>query len=353
MLDSAVLEQFITSEVWQDRQLGGNITLELNNEVDISLSANIGLKYTPDIFFRARPINLFYGEENPNDRVYVRTDLWGYIRNHRAKILSAIYSLIKSWVDANCPKSSIPFTSFPEWSRVVGGIMEYHGFLNPCVLIDDEDIGGDDETKSMKALYKLMAEYAHNHQEKKGFTINEIRTIIMEAQSIEAFEGFSEWDLNSNRNDQSKLGKLIKRFVGRSFTCKSDILQDNTQVHLIIVSENIRSARTLLQFRADKPILKKPIINDTNDEIPHYPEERIDEDIPMSKPKMYNYDIEGKISLKSKLVDILMDNGGRMAEDLLIAIHGIPELIIDIAKKEGLIYSPKPGFCELMNVFSR
>jgi hypothetical protein len=330
-LNSAILEQFLTSEVWTDRQLGGNTSLELNNEIDLSLSANIGLTYTPDLWFRARPINLFYGEENPNDRVYKRTDLWGYVRANRGILLSAIYTLIRAWFDAGCPKSSIPFTSFPEWSRVVGGIMEYNGMGNPCIQIEDDGIGGDKETQSMKELFAFMAEYAYNHQDAKGFTISDIRKFIMEAISNEEFEGFSGWDF-TDKNYQTKFGIAIRRFVGRFFTCKSRIL-GNCRVTLIVAVPNNKSTRILYMFKTDMPPVLPPELDKPKNPPPIIPEEQL------------NISTE-IINEVDHLVMILIDKHVA-AIDFLISCS-ISERVIQECIAKGIIYSPRAGYVELL-----
>jgi len=333
-LNNAVLEQFLTSQVWSDRQLGGNMQLELNNEIDVSMSANIGLTYTADIWFRARPINLFFGEENPNERTYKRTDLWGYVRQNRGLLLSAIYTLIRTWYDAGQPKSSIPFTSFPEWSRVVGGVMEYHQIGNPCKLIEDEGVGGDLETHSMKELFTFMATYQHNHQESKGFTISDIRRIIIDAQSSEDFEGFSGWDL-AEKSYQTKFGLLIRRFVNRFFDVKSPILGEDNRVQLIVAVPNDRSVRILYMFKTTKPPVRPPKI------IHKVLEEEsvsiVEESIGVT-PEI--------VSEVDEMVKILIDKEF-VAIDYLIA-KGISEDTINECLLRGIIYSVKAGFVGLL-----
>jgi len=256
-LNNAVFEQFATSEVWRDRELGKNNQLELSNEVDISLSANVGLTYTPDLHHRSRPINLFYSVENPNERIYRRSDLHGYILNNRSIILSAIYTLISSWVIAGMPSGKTPFTSFPEWARVVGGIMCYHNMGDPCINLDDVNIGGDRETQNMKEFCGFMGLHQLNDAEQPiGYTIGKLRAIVVEAQSREDIEGFSHWDLNE-RPDQVKFGNLIKRFVGREFHCKQQVkfmdkegVEEWTKykVTLRIAKDNDRSNKILYGF---------------------------------------------------------------------------------------------------------
>lgn len=328
-LNSTIMEQFLTSEVWTDRQLGGNITLELNNEIDLSMSANIGLTYTADIWYRARPINLFYGEEDPNSRVYKRTDLWGYVRANRGRILSAIYTLIKSWHDAGAPKSSIPFTSFPEWSRVVGGIMEYHHLGNPCAQVEEDVIGGDKEGQSMKEVFRFMVEYQHNHPEFKGYTIGEVRRLVSDALSSEEIDGFGGWDF-TDKAHQTKFGLLIRRFVGRSFKVKAYGLSMNAK--LIVAVENIRSTRVLYMFKTDVilPEVKKVIVKS------QYIEEDVQDDEP---PKVKTH--------ADKLIE-LIEGKLMVAIDLALS-EGIPVEIINACKVKGIIFEPKPGFISLVN----
>lgn len=336
-LNNSALEAFLTSEVWIDRQLGGNISLELNNEIDVSLSANLGLTFTPDLWNRARPINLFYGEENPNERVYSRTDLWGYVADNRGLLLSAVYILIKTWFDAGKPKSTIPFTSFPEWSRVIGGLMEYHNMGNPCITIEDEDIGGDRETRDMKELFKFMAEYQHNHQDanRKGYMMSEIRTAISEAKSSEDFEGFPGWDL-SDKAFQTKFGIMIRRFVGRSFNCKSASM-GYSKVTLVVAVPNERSIRVLYLFKTDKVITAPPIVK-KKDEPPAIMEEYVDMNPTIDVPINHN-----EVDM---LLSIIADNG-RVSIDYLISL-GVSEKVINMCKARGIIYEPKPGYVELL-----
>jgi hypothetical protein len=344
-LNNATLEQFSTSEVWRDRELGRNTQLELSNEVDISLSANVGLTYTPDLHHRSRPINLFYSEENPNERAFKRTDLHGYVLSNRALLLSAIYTLINVWVTAGKPSSKTLFTSFPEWARVVGGIMQLNEMGDPCINIDDVNIGGDKETQSMKEFCGFMGLYQLNDVEQpQGYTISKLRSIVTEAQSREDIEGFSHWDLSA-RPDQVKFGNLIRRFVGREFHCKQQVkfkdkegFDDWTKFKVIlsIAKDNDRSNKILYGFsteiekdkvapKMEQAELSRAIKEETIEEL---------------KPKL-SYD-----SAKSIVLSMCASNID-VYEGLLIDRGITEEQIIDFIN-DGIIYRVKPGYVRLL-----
>jgi len=69
-LRNQVIEAVITAENWEDRLLGGNKEVKLCNELQLSLSANTGFTYSPDLANRSRIIKLFYGDEHANSRVF-------------------------------------------------------------------------------------------------------------------------------------------------------------------------------------------------------------------------------------------------------------------------------------------
>ena len=99
--------------------------LTLPNEIEFSLSANVGLTFREDVEPRTRKIGLVLFEENPNGRDFAKPDLHGWVLEHRADLLSAVGALVKRWIDEGCPSGPSPFNSFPEWSRIVGGIQKH------------------------------------------------------------------------------------------------------------------------------------------------------------------------------------------------------------------------------------
>lgn len=202
-INNAFFEMVTTSPVIKERLLGRNDIVELDNEIDFSLSCNIGITYTPDLKNRSRSINLFYAEENANARQFKKADLHGWIRDKRKQLLGAIFTLYKTWFEAGAPNPRCVFSSFPEWARVVGGVMEYHGLGDPTIEQEDDAVGGDYETVEMKKLYEIC------HEKQQGFyRITDIINVIKDE------DVFSSWDF-STKSAQTRIGLVVRKYVGR------------------------------------------------------------------------------------------------------------------------------------------
>lgn len=208
-LSNTTLEGFITNEYFSDRLLGKNEIVEFPNEVEISLSANIGLTYSEDFDKRSIKINLFFADEDANRRTFNLSDLWGYVLENREMILSSIYSIIKDWFNKGMKKGETPFTSFNEWSKICGGIMNSANFGDPCINnTDDSDIGGDNETNDFKILFELC----YQDFKCKKFLSSDFRKkaqIYSESHDIFKFLDFED------KRGQTIFGINVKKYVGR------------------------------------------------------------------------------------------------------------------------------------------
>lgn len=227
-IDNAVLEAIATAEKYSDRVLGRNEVLSFDNDLDISLSGNLGVTFTPDLANRCRFINLFLDIEDANARQFNNPNLHNWIKENRSLILSALFALVRNWIEKGKPVGKVNFASFPEWAEVCGGIMEAAGYKSPCTANEEISIiGGDSETQDMKVLFELC--YAKHPNE----WINRNHMIqVMNDEEIFSYLDFS------NRSDQTKFGKLLSRWVGR-------ILSD---IKLVIESANARGSRQQYKF---------------------------------------------------------------------------------------------------------
>ena len=145
------------SGVWEDRRLGVSETITLPNETEFSFSAN-NATWEPDIERRCRRIRLRFTPDDINGHRYRHTDIKGWVRRHRSELLSAVATLVNEWVRQGCPDGPSPFTSFPEWGRVVGGILHCAGLPDPCRPHEDSQVSGDQATKAMRDFFALAFE---------------------------------------------------------------------------------------------------------------------------------------------------------------------------------------------------
>ncbi len=202
----------ITSKTFGARNLGSTEAksdLTLPNEIEFSLSANIGLTFRPDVEPRTRRITLEFPEDNSNGRNFPNPELLDWVRQHRADLLSAIDSLVALWIAAGCPPGKRPFNSFPEWGLVVGGIMGFHELGDPCEPhIDDGGLPADRQTEAMRALFLIG--YAAFPD--KWINKAEIYEIIETNAETEAFSWFGDL---AEKGAKHRLGKDLRQFKDR------------------------------------------------------------------------------------------------------------------------------------------
>ncbi len=231
-INNAVFEGVITAKTYSDRILGKNETPIFDNELEFSLSGNVGIGFTPDLANRSRVIRLFYDKEDTNARVFENPNLHRWVLDNRNSILSAIYGLVRNWVDKSCPDGKVKFASFPEWARVCGGIMESAGYDSPCNPSKEElAIGGDSETIDMKLLF----EHCYRERPDAALTKREIRDLIAD-EDIFAFFDFGK------RADQVRFGNKIIKFIGRVLS----------NIRMKVVDSSIRSSRQQYVFTMEK-----------------------------------------------------------------------------------------------------
>ena len=213
-LNSSELEALITKEVYVDRQLGSNTLLEFPNILTISLSANTGLTYPPDLQRRSIFINLFLDIEDPNSRVFKNPDLHGWVKEHRADVLSALYALVRNWVDKGSPHCKQPFASFPEWQAIVGGILEAAGIGTPMQNDVLNSIGGDEETSSMRQLYELAYQEWGSEWTPKAKIFEELQN---PDGAFFGLFGYLDWERHTE-SAKMRMGKLLSKYGGRIFS---------------------------------------------------------------------------------------------------------------------------------------
>jgi len=210
-IDNSVFEQFATAKVYEDRILGKNDIVAFDNNIELSLSANTGTTMTADLGHRSIVTNLFLGMEDINKREFDRPNLHYEIIKERGMILSALYCLVMNWYDNHMVEGTELFTSFSEWAKVSGGILEAAGYENPLKELHVDEAGMDDETTDMKALFDYMFQNYNND----NFTKKEIRGIIMDDKDFGS-SVFGWLDLEK-RDGQTKFGLLLDKYVGREF----------------------------------------------------------------------------------------------------------------------------------------
>ena len=247
-INNAVLEAVLTSVKHSDRILGRSEMLTFENEIDFSLSGNTGIGFTPDLANRCRFIRLFLKDEDANARKFKRPNLNEWILDNREKIISALYSLVNNWFENDKKEGTVPYTSFTDWAKICGGIMESAGYTSPCTADEKTNkLGGDRETEEMKELFELCYE----KYEEKDILKQDIINLIKDDENN--LFGFYNWE---DKSSQIKFSFKLLKFVGREFS--NITFSENEEEN-----ENKRASRKLYRF-TKSPIKKDKNIFDFN-----------------------------------------------------------------------------------------
>lgn len=238
-ISNEMLESLATSEFWADRVLGGNTEIKLPNELFISLSANTGFTSTPDFINRCVFIRMLLEIEDANKRQFKNPKLHEWILKNRNLIISALFCFVKNWFEKGMPKGITPFSSFPEWAEIVGGIMMCND-LGDCCLDNRAEIDADPETEGMKTLFLEC----HKKDPKKMWSLGGIIDFILE-EELDIFDNyyFRKDDGSINNRAKLKFGRLIRKYNHREF--------GENSIKLIIWGLGGNRSRLKFQFKCN------------------------------------------------------------------------------------------------------
>ncbi|MCF7730234.1 MAG: hypothetical protein K9N23_01040 [Akkermansiaceae bacterium] len=182
-------------------------TITLPNETEYSFSAN-NATWEPDIERRCRRIRLRFTPDDINGHRYRHIDIKGWVRRHRSELLSAVATLVNEWVRQGCPPGPSPFTSFPEWGRVVGGILHCAGLPDPCQPHEDSQTSGDQATKAMREFFVLAFDYFGDREVLK----NEFQEFVQQNEDV---HDLFDWIDFAARRGLMSFGRLVVKFDKR------------------------------------------------------------------------------------------------------------------------------------------
>jgi hypothetical protein len=154
-LDSPDLCRLITDREWADREFNVLHEIRIPNE-GLWLATGNNLKVGGDMATRCFLIKLDAGPD-PSSRKFdteMPHDLW---RRERGLMLSASLTAARAWtVAGNPPPRNTPSTRFPEWVRVVGGILEYSGVVGFLGNYAELRASTDEEAAQWEAFHRIV-----------------------------------------------------------------------------------------------------------------------------------------------------------------------------------------------------
>jgi hypothetical protein len=204
-LNSAVLEGFATATRFSGRILGVSKMFVGENDMTVFVTGN-GCTVTPDMRRRSLFVELLMEAERAEERTFNRELDQSVLLELRPQILAALWALVHAWDRAGRPSAKQTHGTFLEWSRIIGGIVEFAGYRCPfetAHITDAADTAGAD----MHELVQLLAQ-------NEPMKFDELVELSQE-------HGLFEWIISGSGElkpaERSRFGKLLKRYDRRIF----------------------------------------------------------------------------------------------------------------------------------------
>jgi hypothetical protein len=168
------LSTLITSRSFEDRSLGHLKTLAAPNDTTWIATGN-RISLAPDMARRCLHLRLHCTSEKPHQRSGFRyPNLLEHVRQRRGELLSDALTILKGYAVARMPEVGlVPWGSFEEWSRIVGGALVWCGLPDPSLtrgeLEQEADESATEHARLVEAWHQLQSAMARED----GVTVKE------------------------------------------------------------------------------------------------------------------------------------------------------------------------------------
>ena len=212
---SQSLASVLTNPLWSDRLLGSTKMLRLPNLATWIVTGNNCL-LADEITRRSIYIRLDSNVERPWSRTgFKHANLRKYVIDNQPRILSALMSMIKLWIDAGRPKGKLSIGSFEAWAETISGILQVCGIRG---FMENQDVLYDRLDDERQAWSAFIEEW---HQEYGVHDVS-VKTLFGLAATDEDGNGKGLLDeqLIKFRTEHSRkigLGRLLREKEGRIF----------------------------------------------------------------------------------------------------------------------------------------
>lgn len=209
-VESASLENLLTSHVYKGRILNQSKTYEGDNNIVMFFTGN-SVTVSEDLARRALFVELFQPEARAQDRQFRNPLSVGILVDRRAQVLAALWRIVWTWDKAGRPVGSKSHASFPEWAAMIGGMVEHAGFASPVTAPALHD-GGNQDVEDMVALVAVM----NDQHADRPIDFEKLAELAAERGLFERItDGASANAMD--RADKAKLGRLLKGYARRVF----------------------------------------------------------------------------------------------------------------------------------------
>lgn len=180
--NSATLEALITSQVFKDRELGGNKMLSLPTSVMILLSGN-NLRLGGDLYRRVLTCRIDAKTETPERRSFALEPVQ-YCIEHRQELVAAGLTLLRGFIAAGSPRDTYAggkLGSFERWDELIRQCVLW---LNREGVADLGDpIACVDAAKAAEPERQALAAFVRAVYERFGSDAWQIKDLVFAAET--------------------------------------------------------------------------------------------------------------------------------------------------------------------------
>ncbi len=137
------LDLALTGERWNDRILGKSENANLQLLTVWFVTGN-NLSFTADVARRTLRIRILSDSANPQERTGFRhPDLLGWVRSERGRLLSAVITILRAFIQSGCPGHGLPpMGSFESWDALIRAAVIWVGLPDPlrCSVTQDTTV---------------------------------------------------------------------------------------------------------------------------------------------------------------------------------------------------------------------
>lgn len=223
---SGALNRFVTSRRHAGRILGTPTEFDVPNVTTILLTGN-NLELTADLMRRSLIVELFIpGEiEGRQFKRQIEPGYWSQ-PDHRATMLGVLWSLVRNWVDHDCPLGADIKPTFELWSRTLGGIIAAmpdmgQGSARPMLPAALPMSGDRRGSEWRELLIQIASEVEADDLLGKTYTTHDIVTAARRHNLVEDLCG-TDGDKDLPAKELRRVGIELKRWRGRELTDKQN-----------------------------------------------------------------------------------------------------------------------------------
>ncbi|WP_324832991.1 hypothetical protein [Alloacidobacterium sp.] len=181
------------------------------------LSPEMALTISPDLARRSLVIELHQSWEHPGDRVYKKQLDAVILHKRRAELLAAHWALVRHWDQKLFPGPSRVNSAFPEWSDIIGGIVESAGFGCPLDPLEGTIVVDEDGAEMSELVREMQVDLEYTYTQ-----------LVTKCRDLDLFPQLTgDGSMEQSPAQRTSFGRLLARYDRRVLGERRFVIKGN------------------------------------------------------------------------------------------------------------------------------